>query len=98
MLYRNLADLFHRQAERFGDRVALRHKHRGLYHDVTWHDYQQQVLACAAALVDGGIKSGDRVGLLAENRVEWLVADLAIAAVGAVNVPPHAPLTAAQVL
>src|SRR5438128_1176913 len=97
MLYRNLADLFYRQARRFGQRVALRFKRHGLYHDLSWRDYQHQVLACAAALVDAGIKSGDRVGLLAENRVEWLIADLAILIVGAVNVPPHAPLTAAQV-
>jgi long-chain acyl-CoA synthetase len=35
--------------------------------------------------------------LLSENRYEWVIADMAILAVGAVNVPPHAPLTARQV-
>ena len=48
-------------------------------------------------LVDAGVQPGERVGLLSENRVEWLVADLAIMAAGAVNVPLHAPLTAAQI-
>ena len=47
--------------------------------------------------MDAGIQPGDRVGLLAENRVEWLLADMAIMAAGAVNVPPHAPLGARQV-
>src|SRR5687767_12108762 len=97
MVYRNLADLFHRQAGRFGQRVALRFKRLGLYHDLNWRDYQDQVLACAAALLDVGVKPGERVGLLAENRVEWLIADLAILTVGAINVPPHAPLTGPQV-
>jgi long-chain acyl-CoA synthetase len=66
-------------------------------HDVSWEQYRADVLAGAAALVDAGIQVGDRVGLLSENRVEWLMADLAILAAGAVNVPPHAPLTARQV-
>src|SRR5207248_2841961 len=38
-----------------------------------------------------------RVGLLSENRVEWLMADMAILTAGCVNVPPHSPLTARQV-
>src|SRR5207249_7419976 len=54
-------------------------------------------LACAAALIDAGVQPGDRVGLLGENSIEWLMADMAILAAAAVNVPPHAPLTARQV-
>src|SRR3954469_25636042 len=77
MLYRNLAHLFCSQTGRFGQRVALRFKQHRLYHDLNWRDYQDQVLAGAAALMDAGIKPGERVGLLAENRVEWLIADLA---------------------
>src|SRR5207248_5099629 len=69
----------------------------GLYRDLSWQEYRAQSLACAAALVDVGIEVGDRVGLLAENRVEWLIADMGILAAGAVNVCPHAPLTARQV-
>src|SRR5436305_741183 len=94
---RNLVDLFNSQARRLGPRVALRHKEHGLYHDVSWTDYHELVQACASALLEAGIQPGDRVGLLAENRVEWLIADLAILSAGAVNVPPHAPLTARQI-
>lgn len=94
---RNLVELHRRQAERLGPRVALRSKRLGLYHDVTWQQYRADALACAAALVEAGVQPGDRVGLLAENRVEWLIADMGLLAAGAVNVPPHAPLTARQV-
>ncbi|MCI0737566.1 MAG: AMP-dependent synthetase/ligase, partial [Gemmataceae bacterium] len=97
MEFRNLAELLRRQAERLGPRVALRYKKHGLYRDLTWAAYHEQALACASALVAAGIRPGDRVGLLAENRLEWLLADMGILAAGAVNVPPHAPLTAAQV-
>jgi long-chain acyl-CoA synthetase len=61
-------------------------------------EYRAEALACAAALVDVGIQPGDRVGLLAENRREWLLADMGILTAGAVNVPPHAPLSARQML
>jgi long-chain acyl-CoA synthetase len=97
MTYRNLVEMHRLQAERFGSLPALRFKRYGLYHDLTWEDYRTEVLAAAAALVDAGVKPGDRVGLLAENRVEWLIADMAILAAAAVNVPPHAPLTARQI-
>jgi long-chain acyl-CoA synthetase len=95
--YRNLTELHRKQAERFGPRPAVRYKRYGLYHDLTWEQYRADALACAAALVEAGILPGDRVGLLAENRVEWLVADMGLLAAAAVNVPPHAPLSARQV-
>src|SRR5262245_35354904 len=97
MDYRNLAELHRRQCERLGPRVALRYKRHGLYHDVTWADYRAVAAAAAAALLDAGVQPSNRVGLLAENSVEWLMADIAILAAGAINVPPHAPLTARQV-
>jgi long-chain acyl-CoA synthetase len=97
MDYRNLTELHRRQAERLGPRPALRYKRHGVYHDLSWEQYRADALACASALVEAGIAPGDRVGLLSENRVEWLVADLGILAAAAVNVPSHAPLAARQV-
>jgi len=93
---RNLAELLRHQAMRLGPRPALRFKRDGLYYDLTWQDYHAQALAGAAALVQAGVAPGDRVGLVAENRVEWLIADMAILTAAAVNVPPHAPLTSRQ--
>jgi long-chain acyl-CoA synthetase len=97
MTYRNLVEMHRLQAERLGPRPALRFKRYGLYHDLTWKDYRTEALAAAAALVCAGVEPGDRIGLLAENRVEWLIADMAILTAAAINVPPHAPLTARQI-
>jgi long-chain acyl-CoA synthetase len=55
------------------------------------------VCRAATAWLSLGIRRGDRIALLAENRYEWLVADLSILAVGAADVSIHAPLTASQV-
>jgi long-chain acyl-CoA synthetase len=97
MNFRNLVALHQYQADRLGPRPALRFKRHGLYHDVAWSAYREQAVAAAAVLVEAGVDPGDRVGLVAENRVEWLIADMAIMTAGAVNVPPHAPLTARQI-
>jgi long-chain acyl-CoA synthetase len=97
MRYRNLAEMHRRQAERYGPRPALRHKRHGLYHDIPWDDYRAAALAGAAALADVGVRPGDRVGLVGENSADWLAADLAILTAAAVNVSPHAPLTARQI-
>jgi long-chain acyl-CoA synthetase len=97
MEYANLAQILHRQAERLGPRVALRFKRHGLYHDFRWRRYSEDALAGAAALIDAGVRPGDRIGLVAENSLDWLVADIAILSAGAVNVSPHAPLTARQI-
>jgi long-chain acyl-CoA synthetase len=93
----NLSALFRVQADRLGPRPALRYRRNGLYRDVTWDAYRDRACAAAAALIDSGIQLGDRIGLLAENSVDWLTADMGILGAGAVNVPPHAPLTARQV-
>src|SRR5262245_43908328 len=97
MSFRNLASWHRYQADCLGPAPALRYRRHGLYHDLSWSDYRERSLAAAAALVHVGIEPGDRVGVLAENRLEWLIADMAILAAGAVNVPPHAPLTATQI-
>ena len=97
MDYHNLVKIHQRQAEQRGTGIAVRFKRDGRYQDVTWGEYRADALASAAALTDVGIRPGDRVGILSENRVEWLLADLGILTAAAVNVPPHTPLTARQV-
>src|SRR5437879_9591197 len=97
MNHRNLSAVHRAQAERLGAKTAVRFKHDGRWHDLTWEQYRADALACAAALADAGVRPGDRVAVLSENRVERLLADLGLMAAGAVNVPPHTPLSAAQV-
>ncbi len=64
---------------------------------LTWADYRAQVARVAGALRAVGVRPGERVGILSENRFEWLIADLGILGAGAVTVAPHAPLAARQV-
>jgi len=86
---RNLPTMFFDQAERFGDRPFLWDKHEGEWRSRSWAQTADEVTALARGLLTLGVKSGDRIGLVSENRPEWLVADIAIMAVGAISVPAY---------
>ncbi len=72
-------------AERPGD-VALREKRLGLWQPFTWAEYATHVGGAARALYDAGVRPGDSVAILSENRTEWLFADLGAQAIGALAV------------
>lgn len=92
-----LVSLFYSQAEQLaGSPVALV-KRDGRYGEVSWDSLSQSVTEIAAGLIARGVQTGDRVGLLSENRLEWIEADLGIMVAGAITVALYAPLTAAQV-
>lgn len=78
-------DLFFRQAARFDERVALRHKNYGIWNRISWREYGQQVRFVAAALVASGLKHGDRVSVLGENRPEWLFCHLGTMTAGGIT-------------
>jgi len=68
--------LFFAQVERQGDRVALRHKDRGIWKRISWKEYGQKVQEAAAGLMACGLEPGDRVAILGHNRPEWLICHL----------------------
>jgi long-chain acyl-CoA synthetase len=88
----------HRDAcRRLDTAIAIRFRRDGVYQDLSWHDYRQAADCAAAGLISLGLSPGDRVAILSENRLEWLLADHAMLSAAAVTVPLHAPLSAAQV-
>ncbi|MFI6483238.1 AMP-dependent synthetase/ligase [Nonomuraea sp. NPDC050663] len=66
--------------------VALRHKDFGVWQEITWAEYWNQVEIVAHALLALGVEPGDRIAVHSENRPEWLYADLGIVAVRGVTV------------
>jgi len=90
----NLVVLFREQAAKKGEAPFLWHKHDGRWTPVSWAETARQVAALAASLARIGIAPGDRVLLVAENRPEWAIADLAIMSAGAITVPAYTSNTA----
>lgn len=79
------------------ERVAMRRKQLGLWEELTWRDYERGVRSVALGLMDLGVKPGEPVGLISENRVEWLWCDLGILAAGAVTCAMYTTSAADQI-
>lgn len=66
-----------------GDEVALREKEFGIWQSFTWVQYAERVRNFARGLVELGLKRGEIVAVLGDNRPEWLIAQLAAQSIGA---------------
>ncbi len=62
-------------------------KKDGEFEPVTYRELYQKALDFGAGLLSIGIKRGDLIGLISDNRKEWLQADMGIMAIGATDVP-----------
>ena len=91
--WENLPTMFFDQAEKFGDRPFLWQKTDGKWHSLKWRECAKKIAKLSEALKDFGIKPGDRVAILSENRPEWVLADLAIMTAGAIAVPLYTSYT-----
>src|SRR6266511_4339822 len=68
-------------------RDALNHKIDNEWVNISAERFVERVRDVALGLAEFGIKPGDRIALLSENRPEWSIADFAILSLGAINVP-----------
>ncbi|MCX8118413.1 MAG: AMP-binding protein [Desulfobacterota bacterium] len=80
-----LLTYFYRNVRECPDRVALRHKDYGIWHDVTWKQYGEKVRQVAMGLISLGLKKGECVSIISENRPEWVYADFGIMSAGGVT-------------
>ncbi|MFA5093937.1 MAG: long-chain fatty acid--CoA ligase [Candidatus Omnitrophota bacterium] len=79
--------MFFARADRYGSRCALRYKRDGRYRDITWSEFEDKVKDLAFGLIALGLKPGEKVAILSENRPEWAFSDLAVLSSGCVDVP-----------
>src|SRR5579859_4505196 len=94
---RTLNDLFLRVAAAANPCAVLWQSASSDWQPISSDQIYQRVRAVAHALHNWGIGKGDRVAIIAENRWEWAVADFAILALGAVDVPIYPTLTGEQI-
>jgi long-chain acyl-CoA synthetase len=83
---RNLVALFEAQARARGDRAAVRHKRGGQWQDVSWTEMARRARDVADGLAALGVARGDRIAILGETQLEWILADLGILGAGAITV------------
>ena len=83
-----LPKMFKKVAEQYPD-IAAQYYHGsdGNFVGVTYKEAFQNSLDFGAGLLSMGIKRGDRIGLISDNRREWLQADMGLLSIGAIDVP-----------
>ncbi|MDR0487558.1 MAG: long-chain fatty acid--CoA ligase [Treponema sp.] len=65
----------------------------GEYRSRTYREFYEEVCFTAAGLMELGVKRGDHVGIIADNRNEWMVTDFGILSCGAIDVPRGCDIT-----
>ena len=74
------------KASELGDqKVALREKEFGIWQSVTWRQYLEHVKYFSLGLLSLGLKAGDKIAIIGDNRPEWVYAELAAQAAGAIT-------------
>src|SRR5260370_872476 len=72
-------------AREHGGEIALREKDFGLWRPFTWNDYRSRVRDFALGLVELGLGRGDVIGIIGDNRPDWVSAEIAAHAIGAMS-------------
>jgi len=88
------AKLLMRNAVRFAERPAMRHKDFGIWHTWTWAQLLAEVRAYAAGLSRLGLKRGDRIAIIGANRPKLYWSIMASQMLGAIPVPVYADAVA----
>ncbi len=72
-------------AKEHGGEIALREKDFGLWRTFTWNDYQSRVHDFALGMVELGLGRDDVIGIIGDNRPDWVAAEVATHAIGALS-------------
>ncbi|MBI2619736.1 MAG: long-chain fatty acid--CoA ligase [Ignavibacteriales bacterium] len=97
--FSTLSEMFDNITKRYADstRPMLMTKIEGAYRGMTHAEYRRKVELFAMGLAALGIKQGDRLSIVSENRPEWVIADMAMVILRVVNVPIYPTLTPKQI-
>ena len=83
-------------ASRFADRPAFRHKDRGIWQTWTWKEAFEEIRAYSMGLQKLGLKSGDKVAIVGQNRPRLYWTFCAVQALGGVPIPVYADSVAEE--
>ena len=84
-------------AERFGERAALREKEFGIWRETSWRRYGERVRDFSLGLVSLGLEPRGKVAIVGDNRPEWVIAELAAQSAGGASVGIYQDSTLTEV-
>ena len=95
--YRSVHDMIRSNATEFSSRLAIKYRKQGTFVTLTYSAYYERVLMVSRGLGKMGVKRGDRIAILSENRAGWVIADMGILCTGSVTVPIYPTNTPEQI-
>lgn len=98
MAYHHLSVLVHRQAEKYGDKIALKYRdyETSQWIPITWNAFSRTVRQTANAMVALGVEEQENIGVFSQNKPECLYTDFAAFANRVVSIPLYATSSSAQ--
>jgi long-chain acyl-CoA synthetase len=83
--YRSIPDLFFARVAATPDALAFLHPEDEIWKSLSWRETASRVRELACGLLSLGLSAGDRVAIVSSTRLEWILADLAVACAGGVT-------------
>jgi len=91
-----VSGIFHARAVQYQYEPCIRYKNQGTYASMSWKEMQNMVKSLGLALISLGVKKADRAAIFSENCWQWIIADLAVLSIGALDVPVYATSSAKE--
>ncbi|MBN8587829.1 MAG: long-chain fatty acid--CoA ligase [Rhodothermia bacterium] len=99
--FKSVPEMFIRLAEHYANSpqpaLSYKNKQKKTWEDISWPEFRANIEAVAAYLYHQGVRKGDRVAILSENRPEWTTTDIATQMLGGINVSLYTTLPASEV-
>lgn len=99
MIYYHFAELIHRQAEKYGNRTALKHRDNatGKWLKISWREFSDKVMLTAKAMAEFGIKVQENIGVYSQNMPQCLYTDFGAYGNRVVSIPMYATNSPEQI-
>ena len=99
MIYYHFAELIHRQAEKYGNRTALKHRDNatGKWLKISWREFSDKVMLTAKAMAEFGIEVQDNIGVYSQNMPQCFYTDFGAYANRVVSIPMYATNSPGQI-
>jgi long-chain acyl-CoA synthetase len=88
--FKTIPQLFHFITKEYGkgmERPLFKHKINGQWTGISYDQFYSSTESLALGMASMGVKRGDKVAIISENRPEWVYADMAVLALGGIDVP-----------
>jgi long-chain acyl-CoA synthetase len=84
---KTIVELLENSSQKYANNPYVLEKRTDKYEAITYSETKEQVYKVAAGLLYLGIKKGDRIALLSESRIDWVISELGVLHAGAICVP-----------